>query len=298
VLRVISESEKAVFQQAILPVFAYRTDGHMRPIGSCWIFATTGREALAFSAAHVFDEVVRSEERHDSSSLSLPDVLRPVKPRPVSLQLTRLKALYRHTLSEFLFVDIERVHRDGFTDVAVCELAFQPDAGTEYSFEKRIAIHAGPIEPQSKVAAVGYAGMEKTRCHVDTEGGVAWAGHFQQLSFQHGRCVEYFGTRGPRGPVGPCFEIDVCSHHGMSGGPVLHKGYGDEIVGCGVISRGTAFGGEETTMAAALWPAYSFSIDSLRDQDDEPITLIDLAKQGWIDDKSNGPAHFRQRNET
>jgi len=44
----------------------------------------------------------------------------------------------------------------------------------------------------------------------------------------------------------------------MSGGPILHKDYGDEIVGCGVISRGTSFGGDESTMAAALWPAYSF----------------------------------------
>jgi hypothetical protein len=73
----------------------------------------------------------------------------------------------------------------------------------------------------------------------------------------------------------------------------MHKSYGDEIVGCGVISRGTAFGGDECTMGAALWPAYSFNINNIRGDGDRPLTLIDLARQGWIDDKSNGPAHFR-----
>ena len=79
----------------------------------------------------------------------------------------------------------------------------------------------------------------------------------------------------------------------MSGGPVLHKGYGDLLVGCGVISRGTAFGGDESTMAAALWPAYSFNIQNLRGENDDPLTLVDLARQGWIDDKSDGPSHFK-----
>lgn len=47
------------------------------------------------------------------------------------------------------------------------------------------------------------------------------------------------------------------------------------------------------TMASSLWPAYSFNIEALRGDDNEQLTLVDLARLGWIDDKSNGPAHFR-----
>jgi Trypsin-like peptidase domain len=293
ILRVLSEPEKTMVQQVILPVIASGTDGSFRPVGSCWIFATAGRDALAFSAAHVFEEVVRSEGRHESAVASMPDVFRSLRPKAVSLAVTRLKALYRHRIDQGLVVDIQVVHRDGLTDVAVCQLTFQSDAPPDCVFERKMAIHAGPVPRGTEVAVVGYAGMEKTRSYVDEENGIAWAEHFHQLTFEHGKCVEYHNARGPRGPVGPCFEIDVSSQHGMSGGPVVHKGYGDEIVGCGVISRGTSFGGDESTMGAALWPAYSFNIDSLRAEGDQQLTLIDLAREGWIDDKSNGPAHFK-----
>jgi len=291
--RILSESEKALIQQGILPVIATGTDGSFRPIGSCWIFATAGRDAFAFSATHVFEEVVRSEGRHDRATASMPNIFRSQKPRAVSLASTRLKAIYRHSIDQAFLVDISRVYRDGLTDVAVCHLTFPPEAPSDCVFERKLAIHAGPVPQNTEVAAVGYAGMEQTRVHVDQKGGWAWAKHYHQLTFEHGRCISYYHERGPRGPLVPCFEINVLTQHGMSGGPILFKAYGDEIVGCGVISRGTAFGGDERTMAAALWPAYSFSIEDLRDEDDQILTLVDLARLGWIDDKSNGPAHFR-----
>jgi Trypsin-like peptidase domain len=230
-IRILSEAEKATIQQVILPVIATGTDGGFRPIGSCWIFAPAGRDALAFSAAHVFDEVVRSEGRHERTAASTPDILRSLKRKPVSLAFTRLKAIYRRSIHELSFVDVHMVHRDGAADVAVCQLSFQSDAPPEWRFERRLAIHAGPVPRDTNVAVVGYAGMEKTRSHIDQEDSVACAEHFQQLTFEHGKCVEYYGARGPRGPDGPCFEIDVPSQHGMSGGPILHKGYGDELVG-------------------------------------------------------------------
>jgi hypothetical protein len=289
----MSESEKAMVQQVILPVVATGTDGSFRPVGSCWIFAIAGRDALAFSAAHIFEEIVRSEERHERAAPSMPDILRPLKSKAVALASTRLKAIYRHKINQNLVLDISAVYRDGLADVAVCQLTFQSDASLDYVFERKMAIYAGPIPPRTEVAAVGYARMEETRSYVDNRNELAWAKHFHQLTFEHGKCIEYYNTHGPRGPVGPCFEIDVPSQHGMSGGPILHKGYGDEFVGCGVISRG-GFGcsGDENTMASALWPAYAFSIDSLRGEEDQQLTLVDLARKGWIDDKSNGPAHF------
>lgn len=62
-----------------------RLGGRLPTIGSCWIFGCAGRNALAFSAAHVFQEVVRSEERHDRSVPSMLDILRPLRARPVTL---------------------------------------------------------------------------------------------------------------------------------------------------------------------------------------------------------------------
>lgn len=274
-------------------MIACGTNGSFRPVGSCWLFAVQGRDAFAFSATHIFDEVVRSEERHERSVASMPDFFRALKPRPIDLAHTRLKAIYRHKSGRGYLADILNVQRDGMTDVAVCQLSLQSDVPSEVLFERKMAIHAGPIPPNLEVAIVGYAGMKGTQSYIDEESRTSLATHFQQLTFEHGRCLEYYGVRGPRGPIGPCFEINVAAQHGMSGGPVLHKGYGDVIVGCGVISRGTAFGGDETTMASSLWPAYSFNIDALRGENDQPLTLVDLARQGWIDDKSNGPDNFR-----
>lgn len=292
-MRVLSDAEEALVQQVILPVIATGSDGSFRPVGTCWIFAIAGRDAFAFSAAHIFEDVVRCEERHERGVPSLPDIFRPLRPRPIVLASTRLKAIYRHGLTRGLCLDIPTVHRDGLLDVAVCHLTFQSDAPADMLFERKMAIHAGPVPRNTDLAVVGYAGMERTCSHVDEENGLAWAEHFHQLTFEHGRCVQYYTERGPRGPVGPCFEINVSTQHGMSGGPILHKDYGDEIVGCGVISRGTSFGGDESTMAAALWPAYSFNIENIRGEGDQPLSLLDLAHRGWIDDKSNGPAHFR-----
>jgi hypothetical protein len=87
-VRVLSESEKALVQQVILPVIATGTDGSFRPVGSCWIFATTGRDALAFSAAHIFEEIVRSEDRHERAAPSMPDLLRPRKSKAVYWRFT------------------------------------------------------------------------------------------------------------------------------------------------------------------------------------------------------------------
>jgi hypothetical protein len=271
-LRIITDAESAMVQQAILPVIATGTDGSFCAVGTCWIFAIAGRDALAFSAKHVFDEVVRCEGRHEREAASIPDILRARKPRPISLQLTRLKAIYRHGMDQTLFLDIVQVHIDGLTDVAVCHLTFQSDAPADCLFQRKMAIHAGPVGSGTPVAVAGYAGMKVTHAHIAEEQGISQVAFFKQLRFEHGKSVEYFGVKGPRGPLGPCFEIDVPSQHGMSGGPILHKAYGDELVGCGVVSRGTAFGGDESTMAAALWPAYSFGINNLRGDGDEPLT--------------------------
>ena len=170
------------------------------------------------------------------------------------LAATRLKALYRYDIDHWFFVDITTVYRDGLHDVAVCHLTFEPDAPGDYVFSTKLAIHSGPISVGQDVAAIGYAGMERTRSWVDAEGCRAWSNHEQQLTFRHGTCVEYFETRGPRGPQGPCFDINVPTEHGMSGGPVILKRYGDEIVAGGIISRGTCFGGDDMTTAASSGP--------------------------------------------
>ena len=74
--RIATEAEKAAFQKVILPVIATGKDGSFRPVGTCWIFAANGRDALAFSATHVFEEIVRSEQRHDRAVASMPGILR------------------------------------------------------------------------------------------------------------------------------------------------------------------------------------------------------------------------------
>ena len=276
-----------MLEQAILPVVATGRDGSFRPVGTCWIFsiADDGQDAWAFSAAHVFQEVVRSEGRHERSASSTPDILRRSQSRPVALQFTYLNAIYRSGLEKLEFVKLLTVYRDDSVDVAVCHLMFPPDSGMRFS--RKLAIHSGPVAPGTKVAAVGFSGMGKS------DSSPPFATLHKRLTFEHGECVEYFPQHAPPQSQPPCFKIDVSTEHGMSGGPILHKGYGDELVGCGVISRGTSFGGAESTIASALWPVYSFSIPNIVDGNDAPLSLLDLARIGDISDKANGPEHFR-----
>lgn len=289
--REATESEILSIQKVILPLFAAREDGAFRPIGSCWIFAAAGSSALAFTAAHIFEEVARSEGRHERADRTMPDILRSARPRPVNLASHRIYALYRLNATDGEMVDVQNLYFDGSSDVAVCTLFFSDNSTN--GFEKKMAIHSGPVPAGSEIAAVGYGEMEKSRTYTDETTGKFSVEHHHRLTIEYGQCMEYFSQNGPRGSKGPSFEVNVPTLHGMSGGPILIKEYGDEWVGCGVISRGTSFGDQETSISSALWPAYSFTVDAIADGNGAPLTLIELAKRHWVDDKSDGPSHFQ-----
>lgn len=287
--------EKVQFQQAILPVVATTTDGKWVPAGSCFVFAINDRVALAFSAAHVFEYVVRSEGHHDKSAASMPNILRDQRPPAVDLQHTTLRSIYPVSEDTVYLPTIARVERDGALDVCVCLLVLGDDVPPEITFQRKLAIHSGPIPEGTDVYAVGYAEMGKTK-PIEFES-TAGALHYQKLAFEHGKAGSYYIHKGPRGnPLGPCFELNVSTQVGMSGGPVIHKGYGDEIVACGVISYGSSFGRDETTMASCLWPSYSFNLPYLAGVQDNGLNLLELEKRGWIDDKSNPSKHFSIKN--
>lgn len=293
-MRVLDASEQMMFEKAVLPVVATGRDGSFRPVGTCWVFAIGNGGALAFSAAHIFDDVVRQEGRHQRHSPSTPEFFLN-RPQSVALAQTYLKAVYRSAMDQLLFVDILAVEYGPFSDVAICTLAFQAGTPSDVKFEKKLSVYSGPIPVGSALCAVGYGGMEKTQASLDEVNEVATATMHKTLTFEHGVCRGYFNDRGPRGaPLGPCFEIDVPTKHGMSGGPILYKEFDTEIVSCGVVSRGTSFGGDESTMGSALWPAYALRLPNVvGGEDRQPPTLLDLAQVGWLDDKANGPSHFR-----
>ena len=293
-MKVLNASEQMMFEKAVLPVVATGRDGSFRPVGTCWVFAIGNGGALAFSAAHIFEDVVRQEGRHQRHSSSTPKFFLN-RPQPVALAHTYLKAVYRNAMDELLFVDILAVEYGPFSDVAICSLAFQVGTPSDIKFEKKLSLYSGPIPVGAPLCAVGYGGMEETQASFDEVNEVATATMHKALTFEHGLCRGYFNDRGPRGaPVGPCFEIDVSTNHGMSGGPILYKKFGEEIVGCGVVSRGTSFGGDEHTMASALWPAYALPLPRVvGGEDKQAPTMLDLARARWLDDKADGPSHFR-----
>jgi hypothetical protein len=287
----LTRAETSAWRQVVLPIFFEGTDGTIEGIGTCWIFAVNGTDALAFSATHVFDYLVRREGRHERSVASSMFAKRT---ESTVLQTTRIKSLYEVRNRTVLPVDILKIYKDDAFDVAVCHLRLQDAKDSKYNFGNKIDIYSGPIREGTKVKFCGYTELALTKSEIVPSRGHATFKVVPKIEFLSGTVDARFGSGRPGGqPGGPCFEVYRDSVHGMSGGPVFIDVPGEAPVACGLISRGNFFSGG-TTVCSELWPAFSLLLSDVRvDQATEAASLLDLVDKKVVVDKADGRQHFR-----
>ena len=274
-------------KQVILPIIATGVkETSFEPVGTCWIFCAAERDAFAFSAAHVFQHVVQKDKVNIRPHPTMPPDFLPVAPRQISLKSSKLNAFYLLSKNNGFLLDIPHVWTDPTLDVAVCWLRFSESVPVDYKFTRRLAIHAGPVAEGDDIVAIGCGEMGKSK----TYGKVAQ--FYSAITMASGQCVQY-KTYGIRGVSGPSFETTSETRSGMSGGPIIHRSYGEDYVSSGVISKS----GLGATICASLWPAFSFKFpENQFFYNNQPIkSVLDLIRFGGVDDRTDSLKHFEMK---
>lgn len=105
--------------------------------------------------------------------------------------------------------------------------------------------------------------------------------------------------KGSRGRSWPSFRCNTPFDAGMSGGPIINKTYGNEVVTCGVIcsdwseSPSTIIQGSGLSLASMLWTAMGIRIRNASLDDVDGPRLLDLQRNGHIDDRGKASDHIR-----
>lgn len=136
---------------------------------------------------------------------------------------------------------------------------------------------------------------------VDEDRGVSTATFGSRLDYRHGKIVGVFPSGDPHLRLGPSFQVDVPISSGMSGGPVINKTFGDEVVACGLntsdesVSTGTGPSGSGLrAIAQMLWPCMGVPVRNAHlDGDVRTVRLLELARRGFIDDRGHPWDHIR-----
>jgi Trypsin-like peptidase domain len=284
----LSDMQAFELQKTVLPIFTIRNGIELETIGTCWIVSAQGDWAIGITATHVADYIVRREERHETSAPNMPDIFRSPKPPAVGLQVTRTEVLIPTSPKVFETASVQRFIRDGAHDLAICEISVKPDS--KVRFDRSIRIQSGPVLPGTGVHIGGYTRLRDTSSTLDARGKIS--GTFcPEIQLRAAKVTGSYIQRG-RGTKGPCFDVDASSEPGMSGGPVFLSDDEDGLVACGIVSSGVDY--QPETTCSNLWPMYGTDLDFIKSSEGVPMSLLDMAVERMIFDRSDPQNHFRR----
>ena len=274
-------------QKSVLPVFLQRDSELFEPIGTCFVVVAAGRSALALSARHVFDYAAH-EEGAVAQYHHLPLDFRPAPPSAVRLRRTKLWAVYTSQHGRYHLVDISQLSTGADNDVAVCHLTMA-DPNERIIFDERLSLRSAPVAVGSFSALVGCSALGDFSV-VESPSGTSQFRLPLERRLIAGTCIERL-PRGRGNFPGPSFTVDQSSIHGMSGGPIFSGGKGEEALVCGIVSHGASYA--PLTTGAELWPMYGLRIGWLENNEGQAGSLLELARMGGLDDRSNPDRHIR-----
>ena len=203
-------------------------------IGTAFIVAAAGRDAVACTAAHNFEAVRRAQappRAHHPSALS------EFLPSAVALNIDRTKI--RAVSSDhgrFEMATLSWAIWDPDTDIAFFGLRPQHEEDVDY-FQSSFLFDDELPKVGDEVAALGYAGME-----IRDNASDGASRHFtvaRQPLLRVGR-VTSVCMDGHILCRGPCFETTVPFFPGMSGGPVMRMAREGPMKPFGIISSDPA----------------------------------------------------------
>lgn len=288
----MSEEDKRRVQRAILPIVAtgVRYD-HFTPIGTGFVVATLGRRAVMLSAAHNFQTIRKIDMPYEiSASNTLPEFR--VEIEPYQMKETKMQALFFGQDNHFHCATIMTVDGNKPADVVACLISLEDDIPSEVLFDTKLAIDTTPVEAGQPIVAAGYSNMQAE------EQGNSMVIYKQELAWREGKVTEVFRNKGPRNQPYPCFQCDIPFDAGMSGGPILNNSPGVVASARGVISSDMSENGVSmkegsgaSSIACMLWPAMGIKLTYAGLDGQAGVTLLELERRGWIDDKGRASEH-------
>jgi hypothetical protein len=285
-------------QRVILPIIATGTrDGSFIPVGTAFVIRASGRQALLLSAAHNFTHIAEKIDRpFDTHHPCTPQEFR-VRSNGINLKETKIQALFRERNGGGYFAQILHTYINTPGDIAACFAHFEDDIPENVMFDKQLTIDTRPPTVGTPIIAAGYpSGL--LHHHVDYENSIATATYNHKLEWRHGKVQEGL-LEGARGRSWPSFRCNTPFDAGMSGGPIINKTYGNEVVACGVIcsdwseSPSTITQGSGLSLASMLWTAMGIRIRNASLDDVDGPRLLDLQRKGHIDDRGKASDHIR-----
>ena len=290
-------SEKVALQQVILPVLAAAPIGRLEHLGTAFVIAAFGRQSLLMTAAHVIRQAVKLDgnwPRHHPSALpefldrNTKQVLREVK----------LHVHYRKSETYGHLANIRNTYINEPSDTALLVAEFGNSVPENVLFQSRLSIDSSPPVVGTPIISSGY-GDSKMEFFSDPNPGHSKARFHHKLEYRHGSVTELLGRDDPNFRHGPGFRINAVISSGMSGGPVIDKRYGDQVVACGINSSDFSFddnkgvtGSGERSTCQALWPAMAITIENAEINGvRRPARVLELVKHGFITDLGDPVRH-------
>ena len=293
-------SEKVALQQVILPVLAGAPAGRLVHLGTAFVVVALGRQALLMTAAHVVREAIRLEERRAKHHPTVPPEFLGAKVTKETLRAVNLYVSYRENDTTGHLASVAHTYINDPSDIALLVVEFGTDIPANVLFISRLALDSSPPSTGTPIIAAGY-GDSKMELSTDLDSGLGTARFNHKLDYRHGNIIELLGRKDPSFRFGPGFRVNTAISSGMSGGPVLNKNYGDQVVACGIntsdISLSDSNEGSGSGVRAtcqALWPAMAITVEHADiDGVTRPARFLELVKRGFVSDLGNPVEHVK-----
>jgi hypothetical protein len=293
-------SEKVALQQVILPVLVATPSGGLIHLGSAFVIAVLGRQALLMTAAHVLQEAVRLDENRPKHH---PSALPEFVDSAIKKQLRhtgKVYVAYRESEGQSHLACAGQTYINDPSDIALLAVEFASDIPDNVNFRSRLTLDSSPPVIDTPIISAGY-GDSKMDHSSDPKTGLSSARFHHTLDYRHGQVTELLGREDPSFSFGPGFRINTAISSGMSGGPVLDKRGGERVVACGINMRdmslidsnGTSGSGVRAT-CLALWPAMAITVEHAEiDGVTRPARLLELVTRGFVSDLGDPARHVK-----
>jgi hypothetical protein len=229
---IVSAGQAKELNKLLLAIIATDRNGQLHLIGSSCVIVAAGREALAVTAKHNFDEAQRLQQPPDASHPSISPLFRP-DPKPLDISPECLRALY------FEGENVDACEITAYQALPQLDIAFFSVRFQEHyegpPFEVIAHLDSRPLMYGEHVAALALDGLD-----VEQEflGAKSWKAQIARaIDLRRGTVTNSYFVGG-RSPW-PAAESTIPIKGGMSGGPVFRLNQDGSLVQgvCGILSK-------------------------------------------------------------
>jgi hypothetical protein len=278
-------------RRAVLPILALESDGNMHAIGTCFVVSPTGNQALALTAKHNIDYILRIDGVRDVHVPTTPQEFRRMRPGRQTIKNVRMFVAYWTPYDRVVpceLLEVWAVH--GGHDIAAVLLKIPERYNVR--FEQRLKIDARGPRVGAQIRAIGYHDIKLTDPCTDEAGVIVRQSLGLPLKVVEGTVTHSYAPREHRLVETPCIELDCSFDPGMSGGPIFTIDDSGAIVAVAMITAGASYAPQG--IGSLLYPALLTRLraDPILGVGTTP-SLMDCIRRGLISDVAEADKHLR-----